>query len=55
MKEANGTINTSIGCNVTDCKHNSAGAYCCLSKIHVGNTCDCNADSCTCCDSYERK
>jgi hypothetical protein len=26
-----------------------------LRKIHVGNTCDCNAEHCTCCDSFERK
>jgi hypothetical protein len=26
-----------------------------LRKIHVGNTCNCDAESCTCCDSFERK
>ena len=48
-------VNKSIGCNVMECKFNCAGDYCTLSKIHVGNNCDCNAESCTCCDSFERK
>ncbi len=46
-------VNTCIGCGVTECKYNRSGDYCTLSKIHVGNTC--NADTCTCCDSFERK
>ena len=46
-------VNTSIGCGVTECKYNCAGDYCTLRKIHVGNTCA--AESCTCCDSFERK
>ena len=37
-------VNMSIGCGVTDCKFNRSGDYCTLSKIHVGNTCDCDAD-----------
>lgn len=48
-------VNMSIGCGVTECKFNRAGDYCTLSKIHVGNTCDCDAEKCTCCDSFERK
>ena len=48
-------VNTSIGCGVTDCKYNRSGDYCTLRKIHVGNTCNCDAESCTCCDSFERK
>lgn len=48
-------INTSIGCDVTECKYNRSGDYCTLSKIHVGSTCSCEAEKCTCCDSYERK
>ena len=47
--------NMSIGCAVTECKYNRSGDYCTLSRIHVGNTCDCDADKCTCCDSFERK
>ena len=48
-------VNASIGCGVTDCKYNRGGDFCTLRKIHVGNTCNCDADSCTCCDSFERK
>jgi len=48
-------VNTSIGCGVTECKYNRAGDFCTLRKIHVGNTCSCDAESCTCCDSFERK
>ncbi len=48
-------VNKSVGCNVTECKFNCSGDYCTLHKIHVGNTCDCNAEKCTCCDSFERK
>lgn len=48
-------VNTSIGCGVTECKYNRSGDYCTLRKIHVGNTCSCDAESCTCCDSFERK
>ena len=56
MNEQTGKdINTSIGCGVSGCKFNRGGDYCTLSKIHVGNTCSCDADSCTCCDSYESK
>ena len=55
MNEKNHEVNTSIGCGVTECKYNCAGDYCTLRKIHVGNTCASSADSCTCCDSFERK
>ena len=48
-------VNTCIGCNVTECKYNRAGDYCTLRKIHVGNTCNKEADCCTCCDSFEQK
>ena len=48
-------VNTAIGCDVTECKYNCAGDFCTLRKIHVGNNCSCNAESCTCCDSFERK
>ena len=48
-------VNTCISCGVTECKYNRSGDYCTLSKIHVGNTCDCDAEKCTCCDSFERK
>jgi hypothetical protein len=46
-------VNMAIGCGVTECKYNCAGDYCTLRKIHVGNTCA--SESCTCCDSFERK
>ena len=55
MNKQNGEVNTAIGCGVTECKYNRAGDYCTLRKIHVGNTCNCDAESCTCCDSFERK
>ena len=55
MNERNQEVNTSIGCGVTECKYNRSGDYCTLRKIHVGNTCSCDAESCTCCDSYEKK
>ena len=55
MNENVQEVNTSIGCGVTECKYNRAGDYCTLRKIHVGNTCSCDAESCTCCDSFERK
>lgn len=49
------TVNKGVGCTVTGCRHNYNGKSCTLSTIHVGNTCDCDADKCTCCDSYESK
>jgi hypothetical protein len=49
------TVNKGVGCNVTGCRHNYAGTNCTLTTIHVGNTCDCDAEKCTCCDSYESK
>ncbi len=54
MKNENREVNTCIGCGVTECKFNRAGDYCTLSKIHVGCSCK-SADTCTCCDSFERK
>lgn len=53
MEEKN--VNTCIGCGVTECKYNHTGDYCTLPEIHVGNTCSCEEDSCTCCDSFSRK
>ncbi len=53
MMNENKEVNTSIGCGVTECKFNRAGDYCTLSKIHVG--CSCSKESCTCCDSFEKK
>lgn len=55
MNEQTREVNTSIGCGVVDCKYNRSGDYCTLRKIHVGNTCNCDAESCTCCDSYEKR
>lgn len=55
MNDMKSNVNTSIGCNVTECKFNCSGDYCCLSQIHVGNTCSSEAECCTCCDSFERK
>lgn len=55
MNEKGCEVNSAIGCGVTDCKFNCAGAHCTLRKIHVGNVCGCNTDSCTCCDSFEKK
>ena len=54
MNEKNHEVNTSIGCGVTECKYNRSGDYCTLRKIHVGNCCG-DAQSCTCCDSYEKR
>ena len=42
-------INQAIGCEVSDCMFNCEG------KIVVGNTCDCEADKCTCCENYRSK
>ncbi len=55
MNEMNKEVNTAIGCGVTDCKYNRAGNYCTLRKIHDDNNCSCDAESCTCCDSFGRK
>ena len=52
MNCENKEVNTSIGCNVTECKFNRCD-YCTLAKIHVGNAC--NSSQCTCCDSYEKR
>ncbi|MDD6995220.1 MAG: DUF1540 domain-containing protein [Candidatus Borkfalkiaceae bacterium] len=54
MEEEN-NVNTCIGCGVTECKYNHTGSYCTLPEIHVGNTCSCDAESCTCCDSFCRR
>ena len=51
MNEQTREVNTSIGCGVVDCKYNRSGDYCTLRKSHVGNTCSCDAESCTCCDA----
>ncbi len=45
------TINCGVSCGVTECKFNRDGMACELAKIHVGNAC--NAERCTCCDSFE--
>lgn len=55
MMNENKEINSSIGCGVTECRFNHSGSFCTLTKIHVGNTCSCDTECCTCCDSYERK
>jgi hypothetical protein len=55
MNEKGLEVNTAIGCGVTECKYNRSGDYCTLRKIHVGNTCSCDSESCTCCDSFEKK
>ena len=47
--------NHSIGCEVTECMFNCEGRNCSLDKITVGNTCDCEADKCTCCENLKRK
>ena len=46
-------INQSIGCEVSDCMFNCDGKNCTLDKIVVGNTCDCDAEKCTCCENYK--
>ena len=48
-------INQAIGCEVSDCMFNCEGKNCTLDKIVVGNTCDCEADKCTCCENYRSK
>lgn len=44
--------NSSIRCDVTNCKHNAEGQNCELQSIMV--TCGCGT-SCTCCGSYAEK
>lgn len=46
-------INSSIGCDVNECKFNVNGCNCSLSHIHVG--CAHSDEQCTCCDSFEKK
>lgn len=48
-------INHAIGCEVSDCKFNCEGKNCTLDRIMVGNTCECDAEKCTCCENYRRK
>ncbi len=48
-------INSGVTCGVTECKYNHDGMACGLNKIHVGNDCTCNAEKCTCCDSFCRR
>lgn len=48
-------INQAIGCEVSDCMYNCDGKNCTLDRITVGNTCDCDAEKCTCCENYRCK
>ncbi len=48
-------INRSIGCEVSDCMFNCDGKNCTLDHIMVGNNCDCDAESCTCCESFKSR
>lgn len=48
-------INQAIGCEVSDCMYNCDGKNCTLDRIMVGNTCDCDAEKCTCCENYRCK
>lgn len=48
-------INHAIGCEVSDCMFNCEGKNCTLDRIMVGNTCDCSADKCTCCENFQKK
>ena len=48
-------INQSIGCEVSDCMFNCDGKNCTLDKIVVGNTCDCDAEKCTCYENYKSR
>ena len=47
--------NHSIGCEVTECMYNCDGKNCTLDKITVGNDCNCDAESCTCCENYRSR
>ncbi len=49
------TYNCGVSCGVSECKFNRDGMSCALDKIHVGNTCDCTDEHCTCCDSYQKR
>ena len=44
--------NCGVTCGVTECRFNRDGMACELAKIHVGNTCNCTDEHCTCCDSF---
>ncbi len=48
-------VNHAIGCEVFDCMYNCNGKNCTLEHIVVGNTCDCEAEKCTCCENFKRK
>lgn len=43
-----------IGCQVTSCRHNSAGCSCDLDRIDVKPCCDCHSgrENESCCGSY---
>ena len=48
-------INNAIGCEVTECIFNCDGKNCTPDKITVGNDCNCDAESCTCCENYKSR
>ena len=48
-------INCGVSCGVSECKFNVDGCHCELETIHVGNTCDCDAESCTCCENFRKR
>ena len=48
-------INHAIVCEVSGCMYNCEGKNCTLDRIVVGNTCNCDADSCTCCENYRKR
>lgn len=45
-------LNSGVGCEVEECRHNVRGTSCNLAHIHVG--CGCDKEK-TCCDSFEEK
>lgn len=49
----NNNVNIDIACDVSNCRHNYQSCNCTLPKIKVGNTC--NAEVCTCCQSFSEK
>ncbi len=48
-------INSSIKCNVSDCKHYDQSNHCKLTKIQVGGGCNCTDCKETECRSFELK
>lgn len=44
-------INRGVACDVRNCKYNSDGVNCMLTKIQVG----CGSEQCTCCESFAEK